>query len=514
MGFFDIEHTNKCPKCRKEMDYLYGKHMCAKCGYTAEVEADIKDEDANPEMKEVPSRLTREEDKYRSVGGQDEEIKEERFAPFENSYQQFNYDYNNQFRGNEYNQNQKKKSGATIAVIAVLIIFVITTLISILGLMIGKTSTIIEQFAMFDEMEWDFEDDWLTEESIEYPFDKYPFEYLLEEETYAVESYSYGISELAEMIFGKNYNDVTAEEFASITCLDFYYGEDDLPALIYTIISEEYPYGEYCEVSLQPLDCYSIDFSIFPNLETLYLDNYVEVVSLSNLSKLRVLGTFMTPQEVAIYIDPSQLDLLALYDMYEAPNLEGIDRFCNLSSLYINAEGVENIDALKMLSGLQSLGLYYGDEIADFEVLKSLTAMQELEILSYALDDLSFVAYMPELNALSLGNCYYAEKSQWDYVAFAFNLNWLSINNCYIPYSVEKLMALPNLEYLDIMECRVGIDIDNFTYNENLSMLDMTGTSFLSIENGVWNDEAEEIYVEEFEELLYEFCPNLEDVYY
>lgn len=519
MGVFDIEHKNKCPKCGKEMDYLYGKRMCSNCGYTAEVETDIKDEDKNPDIMEVPSRLSIEEERYRSVSIQDEKAKkdyieveqisnscveEKTYARFENDYQMDTYDTN---------QNRKKMSGATIAVIVILVIFVINALLSVLDIMIQKTGSVFEQVVMPDEVVWDYEDDWLTEESITYPFDKYPFEYLEDgENTYTEGAQSYGMMEFVETVFGKSYHEVTAEEFASIVYLDFYYNSDGFPTVTYGILTEEEPeYGEYFEVSLQSFDYYNTDFSVFPNLNTLYLIDYVDVGSLKGLDELCVFGSNMVPVEIVEYINPEQLISLTLYD---AISLDGIEQFSNLTSLYINAAFVENIDMLKTLTGLKNLGIFYGDSITDFQSLNYLTEMENLTITSSTLNDLSFIANMPQLVSLALGDCCYAKTSEWDYIAFASSLHCLRLENCYVPYSVEKFMALPNLEYFDVTKCMTGIDMENLSSNEKLWGFDVTGTTFLKVENGVWEDTAEEIYIADCIEQLYEYYPNLRDVYY
>ncbi len=533
MGFFDIEHKNKCPKCGKEMDYLYGKLMCSACGYRAEYKTDIKDEEKAPDVKELPPRMTKVEERLQvqnSASVSQPKVKqdakpENNYAPFENNYQQYAINQTSQSNMHYQNTGKKKTSGTVVAVITVTVILVIIGLLSALGVMIQKFSSTFEQLVsseidsqlnefsivvedmestetVFDGLEAQAADlaallESVAQENKEnvpaisvegYPVMQYP----------VLDTQSYGMMEFVEAVFGKSYDEVTQEEFSSIIYMDFYYGEDDLPAVTYGILTDAEPeWGEYYDVSLQSFDYYSTDFSIFPSLHTLYLDDYVDVGSMSGMGELTVLGTFMTPDEIAQYVTPEQLISLTLYDMLNAPNLEGIGRFSNLTSLYINAESVENIDALVMLTQLRNLGIYYGDMIMDFEALKSLTNMESLSISSYMLDDFSFLAHMPNLYSLSIGDCYYAEESAWDYITFAFGLQMLSLDNCYIPYSVEKFMALPYLEYFDVMGCMAGLDMENLSYNENLWSLDVTDTTFLKVKNGVWNDNAEVVYIED-----------------
>ncbi|MBQ7943374.1 MAG: hypothetical protein IJ326_04845 [Lachnospiraceae bacterium] len=551
MGFFDIEHKNKCPQCGKEMDYLYGKLLCSSCGYRAEVKADIKDENSVPDMKELPPKLSKVEEKLNSASASDEstntdsasEVKQDNsYTPYTNNYQPYNYAYQNQPNPNYNNTNKKKTSGTTIAIIVAVCTLVIIGLIAVLGVMIQKFSSSFEQMvtAEIDSQLGEIPVTVESMESYETAFDDLEEQAaelaaLLESVSnenkqnaslpstdedvvidYPVlDTQSYGMIEFVEAVFGKSYDEVTQDEFASIVYMDFYYNDDYMPTVTYGMLTEAEPeWGEYFEVTLESFDYSATNFSVFPSLHTLYLDDYVDVGSLSGLGELCVLGSFMTPNEIAQFVSPEQLISLTLYDMFDAPNLEGIGRFYNLTSLYINAESVENIDALALLTGLQNLGIYYGDMIMDFQALNSLTAMESLSITSYALDDFSFVAYMPNLYSLSIGDCYYAEKSAWDFITFAFSLQWLTLDNCYIPYSVEKFMALPYMEYLEITECMTGIDMENLTYNENLWALDVTDTTFLKVKNGVWNDEAEVIYIEDCVEQLYEYYPNLEEVYY
>ncbi len=546
MGFFDIEHKNKCPQCGKEMDYLYGKLMCSACGYRAEYKADIKDEEKTPDMKALPPKMTKVEEKLQTQSKAvniQPEVKQEakpenNYATFENNYQQYAVNQTNYSSTNYQNTHKKKTSGTVVAVITVTVTLVIIGLLSVLGVMMQKFSSTFEQMvsseidSQLGEMPVPVE----SMESMETAFDDLEeLAALLEsvskenrmdapvlpEEEYPVMEYpvldtqSYGMIEFVETVFGKSYDTVTEEEFASITYMDFYYDEYDMPAVGYGMLTEAEPeWGEYFEVSLESFDYDNTNFSVFPSLHTLYLDDYVDVGSMSGMGELSVLGTFMTPDEIAQYVTPEQLISLTLYDMFDAPNLEGIERFSNLTSLYINAESVENIDALVMLTQLRNLGIYYGDMIADFQALKSLTNMESLSIGSYMLDDFSFLAYMPNLYSLSISDCYYAEESAWDYITFAFNLEWLSLDNCYVPYSVEKFMALPYLQYFDVMNCMAGIDMENLSYNENLWSLDVTDTTFLKVKNGVWDDGAETVYIEDYIDTLQEYNPNLEDIYY
>ena len=554
MGFFDIEHKNKCPQCGKEMDYLYGKLLCSSCGYRAEFKADIKDEKTVPAMKELPPKLSKVEEKLnvtnastKSTPEVKQEVKqvvktESNYVPFENNYQQYNANLANRSNTHYENTSKKKMSGTAIAVIVVTITLVIIVLLSILGVMIQKFSSSFEQMVTA-EIDSQFNDNPISLEDMESYETSYTgldeqaaewaalLESISEENKSSesippadvdaivdypvIDTQSYGMMEFVEAVFGKSYDDVTAEEFASIVYLDFYYDDNYMPAVTYGMLTEAEPeWGEYFEISLESFDYYNTNFSVFPSLHTLYLDDYVGVGSLSGLSELCVLGSFLTPDEIAQYISPEQLISLTLYDLYEAPNLEGLGRFSNLTSLYMNAESVENIDALVILTNLQNLGIYYGDMITDFQVLNYLTKMESLSITSYSLDDLSFIAYMPNLYSLSIGDCYYAEESSWDYITFAFGLQWLSLDNCYIPYSVEKFMALPYLEYLYVLNCMTVLDMENLSYNENLWSLDVTDTTFLKVKNGVWNDEAEIINIEDCMEQFYECYPNLEDVYY
>ncbi|MBE5876414.1 MAG: hypothetical protein E7290_05960 [Lachnospiraceae bacterium] len=540
MGFFDIEHKNKCPQCGKEMDYLYGKLMCSACGYRAEYKADIKDEEKTPDVKELPPKMTKVEEKLHAQNAETNS-----YAPFENNYQQYAGNQQPAMYQSGMNHStsvKKKTSGTVVAVIVASVTLVIIVLLCVLGVVMQRFSTTFKQMvnseinSQLDEMpiisesmeseETVFDDlesqaaelaailESVSKENradapiapeVDYPVMEYPM----------LDTQSYGMMEFVETVFGKSYDEVTKEEFASIIYMDFYYGDDDLPAVTYGMLTEAEPeWGEYFDVSLESFDFDNTNFSVFCGLHTLYLDDYVGVGSLSGMGELSVLGTFMTPNEIAQYVTPEQLISLTLYDMFDAPNLEGIERFSNLTSLYMNAESVENIGPLMVLTELRNLGIYYGDMIADFEALNSLTNMENLSIGSYMLDDFSFLAYMPNLYSLSISDCYYAEESAWDYITFAFNLEWLSLDNCYVPYSVEKFMALPYLQYFDVMNCMAGIDMENLSYNENLWSLDVTDTTFLKVKNGVWNDEAEIINIEDCMEQFYECYPNLEDVYY
>ena len=181
---------------------------------------------------------------------------------------------------------------------------------------------------------------------------------------------------------------------------------------------------------------------------------------------------------------------LTLYDLTSQTTLSGLEEFENLTSLYVYADTIENIDALGEIEGLQNLGLYYADQVTDFQVLYDLHSLEYLSLESNKLDKLDFIENMPGLYSLTIWNCVNAEASEWNHILEKTKLRRLILRNCYIPCSSEMFLQLSNLENFTLDNCVTGFDVDNLPEHGKIEELDFAGTTFYKSENGTWKEDV------------------------
>lgn len=441
---FDIDKKMKCPQCGTDMDYLYGRWVCTKCGYSPSHVA--KGNTTTENTVSVPR------------------IKEE-----SNSIQV----------EREAKKNKRKKS---IPVYQIVLGIIVVLLVAISFLYTARGRYEIGSITIEDVGE---------QEEVSLPEMEQTIE--METEVTAPTGQSEGMKLLVEQIFQKDYDMVTQGELSKITYLDLDYdyqsGKRRVEYALKTAAEPEF--GEDFAVELESDASFeNTDFSIFTDLGTLYMD-YGSIGSLSGLNRLCVLGTDLTPDEIKTYIDPLQFISLTLYDLTSQTSLSGLEDFKNLTSLYLYADTIENIDALGEIEGLRNLGLYYADQVTDFHALYDLQYLEYLSVESSKLDKLDFVENMPNLSSLTIWNCVNAEAAEWNHILEKTELRRLILRNCYIPCSSEMFLQLPNLEKLALENCVTGFDVDNLPEHGKLEELDIIDTTFYQAENGTWKEDAD-----------------------
>lgn len=423
---FDIDKKNKCPQCGTDMDYLYGRWVCTKCGYSpshvASGNMTTKNTVSTPRMKEESNSIQVE---------------------------------------HEAKKHRKKKS---ISVYQIVLGIIIVLLVAISFLYTARGRYEIGSIMIEDTGEQEYvslpEVEQTIEEEAEGQFEEIgSLEVMIDSEEISEEitgsqewseevtapiEQSEGMKLLVEQIFQKDYDMVTQGELGKITYLDLDYdyqsGKRRVEYALKTAAEPEF--GEDFEVELESDASFeNTDFSIFPNLGTLYMD-YGSIGSLNGLNKLCVLGTDLTPNEIKRYINPLQFISLTLYDLTSQTSLSGLEDFKNLTSLYLYANTIENIDALGEIEELRNLGLYYADQVTDFQVLYDLHYLEYLSLESSKLDKLDLVENMPRLYSLTIWNCV------------------------------------------------TGFDVDNLPDHGKMEELDFTDTTFYKAENGTWKEDA------------------------
>lgn len=496
MRAFDIEYKYKCPKCGKEMDYLYGKLCCSTCGYQVAYRANVRDESVKPDWTKgsVVERKIKQRDQAETEPSQSA-------------------------------SKQKRNIHNQIAIVLIVIIVLCAIPAFLLSQYAGSeigVSYVYEDdswgdtwdvIADAEDVAWEYEEIVYEEETV---WETEESESLGDPEGYLwTDSQSEGMIQFIEKIFGKEYTKVTREELEKIIyfSIDTDYETDEILVTYGILTAAEPEYGEYFDLRMEPADFYDTDYSIFNKMHTLYAD-YGSIASLEGLEELCVLGTWMTPTEIKQYINPMQLISLTLYDLSDVTTLDGIGEFHNLTSLYIYAYTVENIDALAGLTGLERFGIYLGDNIKSFDVLHQLTNLERLSISSYVLDKLDFVATMPDLYTLNVYDAFDLPGSEWEYITKSKSIENLKLENCIIPCDAEIFFNDAKLEQLIMVDCATGLDVTKLKKNDNLQDIELTGTYVFPIKNGNVDFTKDSVMISEYITEITEKFPNLESAKY
>lgn len=288
-----------------------------------------------------------------------------------------------------------------------------------------------------------------------------------------------------EAVYGRDFRDITAEEYAAVTSLVI---DDENKKVYYQLnhgetMSLNFSSGSRSEVfspeyapglTLRDLVC-------FPGLERLdtgreRLDLYGEVVR--HLKNLRAAVFHCPPAGLKRMLPyPENITELTIR-CFAGQDLSHIEDFPNLQRLTIYYPPTD-ISSLKYLSGLQELTLIGSYDVIDFNSLADVTTLEKLDIQSIPLDNIDFVAQLPNLSALSIcGSDIYYRKDvilqDISPLASCPGLTSLSLtdNEGVTDYSViENLAGLTSLT-LDVNWAAPLPSFRNLTKLESLSVTD------------------------------------------
>lgn len=506
MGIFDIEHKNKCPLCGKNMDYIYGDMVCSECGYRASYSTTTSSTQT-ASSTEIPKSSTS------STAPQSQA------APPKITY---TYTESNTTTANNressYKKYRKTKNNLFfVNGIAVLILTVVIFCSSDSDKKNKRDVTPPTYDAEFlqdiQDMINSYNDSSQSDYAKEHNFPELPDSDTNDESINGIytpintnlKDNSEGILEVLELIFEKETSDITALELSSVTYLDFFYYDNVHTAVAYEISAQDGS-SNFGYVYPGDVSFHNTDFSVFPNLDTLYME-YGSIGSLQGLKKLCVLGTDMTTSEIEELINPEQLISLTLTELIFDSNLSNIGDFKNLTSLNLDSGYLENINTLSKLKNLETLRIYNGDRIADFSVLSDMPQLEYLYLDCPKLRDISFVENMTKLTGLhiwnsevleidSIKNCkntlktldlsYNYKVKNYDAVSELSNLESLSLYVDYsfdVPIPVPQLKNMPNLTYLLLGNFDDLSELSNTTNLESLTLYDTYATDFTALES-------------------------------
>lgn len=497
MGIFDIEHKNKCPLCGKNMDYIYGDMVCSECGYRASYSTTTSSTQTAPST-EIPKNSTS------STAPQSQA------APPKITY---TYTDNNTTAANNRKSSSKGHENLKAGLIAIAALAVIFIAVASIFYKFNSFVSDMRDAATPDYVKDAVQDIMDSANAKDHTFPELPDSDTNDESINGIytpintnlKDNSEGILEVLELIFGKDASDITALELSSITYLDFFYYDYDYKVVAYEIASQDGT-SSFGYVYPGDVSFYDTDFSVFPNLDTLYMD-YGSIGSLQGLKKLCVLGTDMTTSEIEELINPEQLISLTLTDLLFDSSLSNIGDFKNLTSLNLDSGYLENIDSLSKLKNLETLRIYDGNTINDFSVLYDMPQLEYLYLDCSKLRNIGFIENMPKLTDLhiwnsevleidSIKNCkntlktldlsYNYKVKNYDAVSELTNLESLSL---YVDYSfddpipVPQLKNMPNLTRLLLGHFDDLSELKNAPGLTSLTLYDIYASDFSSLES-------------------------------
>ena len=280
---------------------------------------------------------------------------------------------------------------------------------------------------------------------------------------------------VAEAVWEKPYQSITAEEYASLTALQI--NRDD-KAIYYQLSN-----GDTQTLTFQSdFGMQLSDLSSFTGLEWFSIDDDLEKGDLNGLNNLYGVYSENTFEELADIIPhPEYITDLGVYDSIFKHNLSGIDAFPNLLYLSLNYESVEDISALSQFPDLLGLRLTDCDDVNDYSPLMSLTNLEELSIKSSALEscpgltclylvdnteieDYSVVSGLTQLTELQLELNYGGELPS---LAGLAQLQRLSVKYA---GDLTPLKDATNVTYLSLEDCS-GWELDAVTSMQGLTTL-------------------------------------------
>lgn len=214
--------------------------------------------------------------------------------------------------------------------------------------------------------------------------------------------------------------------------------------------------------SIHRVDC----LRHFPNLESLerYSPNSNEefAATLASLKKLKRLTVNCSdiddfqPLGHLVYLE--ELVLLKA-DALSQESVAVFSNFTKLKKLHIqNNARLETLDFLMDLKNLEELSLVGCNVLPEsFRVLECLTKLKRLDLKFTKIENLGFLKALPDLEVLTLNNCYKLIPNTFVNIALLRNLKQLNLqDSCWgfchkgSPISLEFLKELVQLEELDL----------------------------------------------------------------
>ncbi len=286
--------------------------------------------------------------------------------------------------------------------------------------------------------------------------------------------YSDVFKAFAEEVFGKPYDEITTEEYATVT----YIHSDSYENYIeYAINDGEIKTFTYSNDIYEYIDK---DIKCFTGLKVLNVgtSSFYYEDSLKGLTQLKEVYSGNSAKELANMIEyPDNIEKLGLYDDFNSKELAGIEEFVNVTSLYISSYSLTSLDGLENLTKLKELEIYDGNKISNFTALSKLTNLEKLSISSNKLKDLAVLENMTKLKELIVISTEMNDVSTL--AKFKDTLIKLELGNMYQVDDYRVIDELVNLEELS-MKCGYETVMPQFTNMKNLKRIYVHGAEDVS----------------------------------
>lgn len=465
---YDSRNIDKCPICKSKMDESNGKRICKDCGYIINVsgqtsgysEATVSDSQSYNNTSYNP---------YGNGGTNN--------ASMNSST---NTSGNHMFTNTSSNVKDTTKSIKFIRNFIVIVV-VVSFILPFIFIMVNfvNTKNEVEEFSK-TYTEVSIPD--IDYEIPSYDFDIPKYEDLFDEDYEKVEQ-NYPSSSVfrtfVKDVFGKEYEDVSKEQYASLTylCYDSY--EDRIDYAIDDGEIVTYYHDESLYASIDN------DIKCFTGLKVLNLkeSRFYYDDSLSGLTELEELWVGNDPAEISNMVEnPEKIKILGINDDYtDFTTLEGIEKFPNVTKLYIYAGYLKDLKGLDKLTNLKELEIDYASNINNFTELSKLTKLEILHIDSNSIKNLGFLENINGLKTFTLSSSQVTDLSQLK--KYADTMTTLSlIDN----YSLDDYSSVEELKKLKELSIDSNYDsiLPDFSKIPNLKTLYIYGARDLKCLTG------------------------------
>lgn len=219
--------------------------------------------------------------------------------------------------------------------------------------------------------------------------------------------------------------------------------------------------------------------SLFTGLKKLDVCGQPSASDLKGLPLVSVSAYFDNPAEAsAVLENPDAVRELGFGAGVD--NLEGIDKFENLETLYLDYSEIDNIDALIHLQNLKNLTLLCEDTLTDFSVIGKLTSLEALKVDAYGMKSTDFAKNLKHLTKLEIEN---AQIRMLYGLENCTTLESLAVTDCMELQRLDAVQSLTNLKEL-ALDVPYGCDepdLKNLTALKKLSLSYAQDCSFIEM---------------------------------
>lgn len=288
-------------------------------------------------------------------------------------------------------------------------------------------------------------------------------------------------------IFGKEYGDITEEEFESIRYIRYDFERDVNDS--FNVVEYSFTNYEDCASEEEFQDtiqkwsysgnksCWPSDFTMFTGLTRIDTRNslWLSQVEFSKKAKISCVETDDQLSAVSSHFNPENIKVLHIGTQFD--DLEGIEDYKNLEELeiecYSTSEEVD-ISGLGVCTNLKKLNLNFASSYKGLEVLQNLKELKSIYISGVELKDSSFLKEMPDLEEIYTMS---GESGDLSMLSYLPNLKRLHFTDSE-PIDPSKLLQLEHLEELEL-EIDEKEDLQSLTQLKSLKSLNLHLTIFL-----------------------------------